>query len=97
MFGEAADADMADVPLQELIMPFSARGADRVGRKTLAYRRRHLRRRPLEWVVKYTPVYYGWVAAALAVLAAVTVSPVQAYCVGVVLDGMMADLQLDRP
>ena len=47
-------------------------------------------------LVARAPVFYGWVVGGLAALAALLVSPVQVYCVGVVLDAMQFDLALSR-
>ena len=44
-------------------------------------------------VVAATPVFYGWVVAALAALSAVIVSPAQVFCVGVVVDAIVKDTQ----
>ena len=49
-----------------------------------------------ERLVASTPCYYGWVVAALVAVSALIVSPAQVYCVGVVLDIMIAQLQLTR-
>jgi len=47
-------------------------------------------------VVSACPIFYGWVVASLVTLAAFIVSPVQVYCVGVVLDAMQVELELSR-
>jgi MFS family permease len=44
-------------------------------------------------VVAATPVFYGWVVAALAALSALIVSPAQVFCVGVVVDAIVKDTQ----
>jgi len=94
--GVADDADLHDVPLQTLIS--GRTGAAPKHRLTLgALRRRLARRRPLEWVVRYSPVYYGWVAAALSVLASMVASPVQPFCTGVIVDGILSDMNISRP
>ena len=43
-----------------------------------------------------SPIYYGWVVAALVAVSALIVSPAQVYCVGVVLDMMIAEMDLTR-
>ena len=49
-----------------------------------------------ERLVASSPVYYGWVIAILVAVAALIVSPVQVFCVGVVIDFMMEDQGFDR-
>ena len=56
-------------------------------------------RRRTAWgdkLVSNSPVYYGWVIAALVSLSALIISPAQVYCVGVVVDAIIIDEQLSR-
>ena len=45
-------------------------------------------------VVGSSPVFYGWVVAALVALAALIVSPAQVYCVGQIVEAQRGDLSL---
>ena len=49
-----------------------------------------------EYLVKASPVYFGWIVAGLVAVCALIVSPAQVYCVGVVVDFMAIDLSLSR-
>jgi hypothetical protein len=49
-----------------------------------------------ERLVAASPVFYGWVIAALVGLSGLLVSPVQVFTVGAVADAMIVDLQLTR-
>ncbi|EOD09950.1 hypothetical protein EMIHUDRAFT_452749 [Emiliania huxleyi CCMP1516] len=92
LFGGVAD-DVDETP-DGLLSPFPS---DEAGlglgtpRRGSGIFRRHVRRRPLEWVVRCTPVYYGWVAAGLHVVAQVVAAPGQPYCVGAVIDSLVRD------
>jgi hypothetical protein len=87
-----------DVPLQTLITPHSRRlGTSSSTHPTPWNRRRPHRRRPLEWLIKYSPVWYGYSAAILTVAVAAAAAPVSPFCIGVVIDGILADLKISRP
>ena len=47
-------------------------------------------------LVASSPIFYGWVIAALVALVALLVSPAQVYCVGAVVDPMLLSLELTR-
>jgi hypothetical protein len=49
-----------------------------------------------EKIVACFPVFYGWVIAVLAALASLLVSPVQVFCVGVVLDSIQYQMNTSR-
>ena len=55
---------------------------------------RRRRNRAGQWLIVACPIYYGYVVASLVALAALVVSPVQVYCVGVVLGAMRLHLDL---
>ena len=77
-----------EVEHQVPLTPFAATPG-----RTFRPRRRNVVSQAL---VARAPVFYGWVVGGLAALAALLVSPVQVYCVGVVLDAMQFDLALSR-
>ena len=77
-----------EVEHQAPLTPFAATPG-----RTFRPRRRNVVSQAL---VARAPVFYGWVVGGLAALAALLVSPVQVYCVGVVLDAMQFDLALSR-
>ena len=64
----------------------------------LAGVRRHRRRvKPLDTAIaNASPVFYGWVIAALVAVSALFISPAQVYCVGIVIDAIQAELSLSR-